>query len=119
MVIKPKRNYMSLQSDELEDRNIVGKRKSLALTLQQNYINAGIVILIIAYAILTFLFMSIDKGLDDTTVKIIYHSLEALFISIFIAEISIYKYAFKELYLTNKFNIINLILTGIILIFWI
>ena len=47
--IKTKRNYMSLQSDELEDRNIVGMRKALAIKLQQIAINISVVVLIITY----------------------------------------------------------------------
>jgi hypothetical protein len=44
--IKAKRNYMSLQSDELEDRDILGTRKTVAMKLQSTSINIGIATLI-------------------------------------------------------------------------
>lgn len=44
-----KRNYMSLESDELEDRNIIGRRKTLAMMMQSHIINISIVALIITY----------------------------------------------------------------------
>ena len=47
--IVTKRNYMSLESDELEDRNIIGRRKYLAMKMQSNTINIIIVALIITY----------------------------------------------------------------------
>lgn len=47
--IVTKRNYMSLESDELEDRNIIGRRKYLAVKMQSNTVNIIIVALIITY----------------------------------------------------------------------
>lgn len=96
--IIPKRNYMSLQSEELEDRDIVGTRKSLALSLQSNVINVGIVILIITYGLFTFIITAIDKNTGKDHIMIVYHSVESIFILAFVIEILVYKYAFRELY---------------------
>lgn len=112
--IMPKRNYMSLQSEELEERDIVGYRKSLALNLQRNTINFGIVILIVTYSLFLLLVMRIFTSVN----MIIYHSLEGIFILIFVIEIIVYRYAFKKLYFSNKFNYLNSILTGVIILFW-
>ena len=118
-VIKPKRNYMSLQSDELEDRNILGARKSLAMLLQLNCINYSLVVMIITYGILTFLFTSLSEDTNHNVIMPLYHSVESIFILVFVVEIVIYKYAFKEMYFHNKFNVTNCVLTGIIIIFWV
>lgn len=50
-------------------------------------------------------------------VKATYHSIECLFIAAFIAEIVVFRYSFKELYFSNKFNLVNVILIGIIIVF--
>jgi hypothetical protein len=47
--IVTKRNYMSLETDELEDHNIVGARKSLAIKMQSHGANITIVAMIIIY----------------------------------------------------------------------
>ena len=117
--IKPRRNFMSLQSDELEDRNIMGARKTLAMKLQQNFINIVIVVLILTYSVLTFAFTAANKDLNHVVIKPIYHSIELIFIIAFVAEVIIFKYAFKELYFLNKFNVANAVVVGLIILFWI
>ena len=116
--IKAKRNYASLESDELEDRDIVGTRKILAIAIQSNFVNIGIVIMIILYCIITFIFMSVPpEHYNDVSVKAVYHSIEAIFIFAFITEVAIFRYSFKQLYFSNKFNFINFIFLIVIIIF--
>ena len=117
--IKPKRNFMSLQSSELEDLDIYGYRKILAMRLQTTNINMLRVILIISYCILTFVFTSISQDLDKDVLMPIYHTFEGLFIILFAIEILLYKYAFKEMFHLNRFNFANSIIVIIITIFWI
>lgn len=120
MSIKAKRNYMSLQSDELEDRDIFGARKKVTLNLQSNLVNIIIVTLIIAYSLITFIFTAIpEDDADSLGVKASYHTLESLFIIVFVIEVAVHKYAFKEMYFNNKFNFVNFILVVIIVVFWI
>lgn len=116
--IRAKRNYMSLQSSELEDRDIIGARKSLAQMLQSNSINVTIVVLIILYCFITFIFTSIpeDKA-EEPGVKATYHTIESLFLTAFITEVIVYRYAFKEMYFNNKFNLVNFILILVSLLF--
>ena len=116
--IKAKRNYMSLESDELEDRDIVGTRKTMAMAVQSNLVNIAIVVLIISYWAITFIFTSVPP--EDSNmigVKATYHSIECLFLTAFVIEIIIFRYSFKELYFSNKFNLVNFILIMIIIIF--
>lgn len=116
--IKAKRNYMSLESDELEDRNIIGTRKTMAIVVQSNVVNIGIVVFIIAYCAITFIFTSIPPDNSNiVAVKATYHTIEFVFIVIFIIEIVISRYSFKELYFSNKFNLVNVILIVFIIIF--
>lgn len=117
--IKAKRNYMSLMSDELEDRDIYGARKKLALKLQNNVMNIAIVISIITYSIATFIFTSVPEDDWKGTIDPIYHSFESIFILVFVVEVALHKYAFKEMYFSNKFNLVNFILILIIILFWV
>ena len=107
-----------MESDELEDRDIVGARKTLAMIAQSNFVNFGIVLIIILYWILTFIFMSIPPENDNNVaLKATYHSIEAIFIFVFVVEVAIFRYSFKEMYFSNKFNFINFIFLIIIIIF--
>lgn len=118
--IRTKRNYMSLQSDELEDRDIVGARKEIAIKLQSNIVNVAIVVLIITYSFITFIFTSVpEEEAETSVVKAIYHTIESIFLILFLAEVIIYRYAFKEMYFSNKLNFVNFILTLIIIVFWV
>jgi len=60
---------------------------------------------------------ALDTDTDDNIIMISYHSIEAVIILLFIVEIITYKYAFKEMYFHNKFNVVNLILTITIILF--
>jgi len=110
---------MSLESDELEDRDIVGARKTLAVTMQSNLTNIILVMLIITYCLVTFIFTAIpdDKTNNDLNIKAIYHVTESIFITIFIIEVISSRYAFKQMYFSNKFNVINCVIIAIIVIF--
>jgi len=116
--VKLKRNFMSLESEDLDEKDIYGIRKNLAKRLQMTSTNIFRVVLIISYCLLTFVCTSIDEDLDKGAVMAIYHTFELIFIIFFVIEILVYKYAFKEMYHLNKFNLTNSILVCVIIVFW-
>ena len=90
----------------------------IATKLQTNTLNVSRVILIVAYAFITFIFTSMSEDLNHSTVMPIYHSVEFIFIVLFVAEIIVFKYAFKEMYFSWKLNVLNTLMTWLIIIFW-
>ena len=83
----------------------------IATKLQTNTLNVSRVILIVAYAFITFIFTSMSEDLNHSTVMPIYHSVEFIFIVLFVAEIIVFKYAFKEMYFSWKLNVLNTLMT--------
>lgn len=99
-LIVTKKNYMSMESDEFEDRGVSGTRKCLAMKMQTNLVNFTIVGLIISYALFTFIFTAIPENATNSNkgVKAAYHTIECLIVSIFVIEVLFSRYAFTSLY---------------------
>lgn len=108
-----------MQSSEFDQESIRGLRRKMAKELQIPWINVGRAILIMLYWVFTTILTSLSGDLDKGATNTVYHSLESIFIVLFILEILLFKFAFKGKYFENKFNVINLILVILIFLFWI
>ncbi|CAI2381292.1 unnamed protein product [Moneuplotes crassus] len=116
--IAPRRNIMSMQSSEFEEENITGVRKSLAKELQIPWINICRALVIIIYFGITIIMTSLNEDLDKGSNGVLFHAIESVFISLFILEIVLFRYAFKRKYYENKFNIVNSMFVALIFVFW-
>lgn len=110
---------MSMQSSEFEEENITGLRKSLAKELQIPWINICRALVIIIYFGITIIMTSLNEDLDKGSNGVSFHAIESVFISLFILEIVLFRYAFKRKYYENKFNIVNSMFVALIFVFWI
>ena len=93
--------------------------QSLAKELQIPWLNIARAALIVSYFGLTTIMTSLNEDLDKGSNAVVFHTLESIFIALFLLEIVLFKYAFKKKYYENKFNIVNSIFIAVIILFWI
>jgi hypothetical protein len=80
--------------------------------MRSKSVDIVMVILIVLYTILVFIFFGLEEVLIDTAPNItfILQVVELCILGVFVLEISLYLYAYRRIYIDDKWNFFDLII---------
>eukprot|EP00347_Sterkiella_histriomuscorum_P005745 403355433 len=103
------RNFLLMDSEELQKNGIHGKRLALALLLRSKAYDVLMILLIVLYTVLIFIYFAFaDQYFNDEANQKIFYIIELCILGIFVLEIFLHLLAFRMLYLKDYWNIFDL-----------
>lgn len=108
-----------MKEDELHEHNITGLRMMTASVLGSKPLDIFMIVLIIIYTIMVLIFLALDDSFYDNNPKLelSFQIIELFILFIFCVDIGARIYAFRMLFLKDRFNIIDIIIIGVAIIF--
>jgi hypothetical protein len=114
LAIKSK-SYLSLNEEDFKEHNITGFRMMLARSLGSKVVDITLLILTSFYTFLVLVLMGFDRDFYDNNsgVEITFQVIEFIILAIFISDVIARIYAYRGLYFSEKFNIVDIILVSL------
>lgn len=112
------KNFMLMDKEELQKIGIDGWRLDLAMKLRTKAYDVLMIILIILYTCLIFIYFALaDQYFSGGINLVIFYIIELTILGIFVIEIFLHFLAFRLLYLKDYWNIFDLIIIIISVVF--
>lgn len=116
--IKMNTNYLLMDSNELVKNGITGRRLRIAEFLQTKIYDIFVIILIILYTLLIFVYFALDgTDIKEDQYKITLYIIEIVILAFFVIDITLHVSAFFTLYLRDCWNIFDLIVIILSILF--